>query len=53
MVLSTVGTLFPGVVATAVDEPAVAELKGRPVMAKVIDHAVLRPAADAAPRRAR
>src|SRR6478609_9359818 len=40
-VVATIGTLFPGVVAAAVDDGVVAELKGRPVMAKVIDHAVL------------
>jgi DNA helicase IV len=41
VVLSTIGTLFPGVVATGVDDPAVTELKGRPVLAKIIDNAVL------------
>jgi DNA helicase IV len=51
VVLSTIGTLFPGVEATTMDEAAVAELKGRPVMAKVIDHAVLQ--RQRMPRRAR
>ncbi len=41
VVLATIGTLLPGVSATAVEEPAVAEIKGRQLMAAVIDHAVL------------
>lgn len=41
VVLATPGTLFPGVQATAVDDPEVAEVKGRASMAAVIDAAVL------------
>jgi DNA helicase IV len=41
VVLATTSTLVPGVTATAIDEPAVAELKGRPMMAGIIDNAVL------------
>ncbi|NUP46789.1 MAG: helicase, partial [Catenulispora sp.] len=39
-VLSTVGELFPGVRASRVDEPEVAEIKGRAVLADVIAGAV-------------
>ena len=38
--LLTVGELFPGVTARHPDEPAVAEIKGRAVMADVLDAAV-------------
>jgi DNA helicase IV len=41
VVLSTIGTLFPGVVGTPTDSPASAELKGRPMMATVIESALL------------
>jgi DNA helicase IV len=41
VVLATTSTLVPGVSATAVDEPVVAELKGRPMMAAIVDNAVL------------
>ncbi len=41
VVLATIGTLYPSVVATEGDLPEAAELKGRPMMAKVIDQAVL------------
>lgn len=41
VVLATVGTLFPGVTAVTADPPEAAEIKGRPMMIKVIDNAVL------------
>ncbi|WP_084614410.1 HelD family protein [Nakamurella lactea] len=41
VVLSTIGTLFPGVVGRPTDLPVAAELKGRPMMAAVIDNAIL------------
>jgi len=40
VLLSTVGELFPGVVADRPEPPAVAALKGRPVLAEVIAAAV-------------
>lgn len=40
VVLRTVGQLYPGVDATAVDPPAVAAVKGRRVMAQVLRRAV-------------
>ena len=51
VVLATPGTLFPGVQATAVDDPEVAEVKGRASMAGVLDNAVLD--RQRMPRRAR
>jgi len=41
VVLATIGTLLPGIVATAVDDPEVARLKGQLTMATVVDNAVL------------
>ena len=41
VVLATIGTLYPGVTTSAADDPVAAELKGRPVFAKIIDNAVL------------
>lgn len=41
VVLTTVGDLVPGVSATAVDEPDLAVIKGRTVMAAVVANAVL------------
>ncbi len=41
VVLATPSTLVPGVTATAVDQPATAELKGRLAMVSVIENAVL------------
>lgn len=41
VVLSTIGTLFPGVTATELDDARATELKGRPMMATVIDNAIL------------
>ncbi|RIJ77910.1 helicase [Nakamurella silvestris] len=50
VVLSTMGGLFPGVTATAVEPAGAAELKGQLSMAKVIDNAVLH--RQALPKRA-
>lgn len=41
VVLATMGTLLPGITATATDIPAVATIKGRLAMTRIIDHAVL------------
>ncbi|GAA2754579.1 HelD family protein [Amnibacterium kyonggiense] len=49
VVLRTLGQLYPGVDAAAVDAPAVADVKGRSVMAAVIRRAVL--ARQTAPER--
>ncbi len=40
VVSTTVGELFPGVVATGAEDDAVAEIKGRPVWREVIERAV-------------
>ena len=40
VVSTTVGELFPGVVATGAEDDAVAEIKGRPVWRKIIERAV-------------
>ncbi len=41
VVLATMGTLLPGIEATAHDEEAAATLKGQLAMTQVIDHAIL------------
>ncbi len=40
VVMASVGNLFPGIRATAVETPETAELKGRPVMAEIVANAV-------------
>ncbi|NNG37623.1 AAA family ATPase [Nakamurella sp. DB0629] len=49
VVLATIGSLYPGVEATDPDTPRAAELKGRAMMAGVVENAVL--ALQAMPRR--
>lgn len=51
VVLATIGTMYPGVTATSVDAPGVAEWKGRVATAGVLDNAVLD--RQRMPRRAR
>jgi len=41
VVLATVGTLYPGVTAVTADPPEAGDIKGRPMMIKIIDNAVL------------
>jgi DNA helicase IV len=41
VVLATIGTLLPGIDATAVDAPRAAAIKGSLRMTKILDHAVL------------